>query len=65
MQRACARSLRPSSTRFERQKSNEPPRLRCSAMRTFSQHGQMREDSRDLERAHEAEPGDVGRRAAR
>ena len=29
------------------------------------QHGQMREHRRDLERADEAEPGDVGRRHAR
>ena len=33
---AIARSLKASSTRLERQKSNEPPRWRCSAMRTFS-----------------------------
>src|SRR5262249_471875 len=33
---AIARSLKTSSTRFERQKSNDDPRCRCSAMRTFS-----------------------------
>ena len=31
-----ARSSSVCSTRFERQKSNEPPRRRCNAMRTFS-----------------------------
>ena len=33
---AIARSSSACSTRFERQKSNEPPRRRCSAIRTFS-----------------------------
>src|SRR5438445_2098166 len=34
--RSTARPFRPASTRSGRQKSNEAPRLRCSATRTFS-----------------------------
>ena len=58
----CARSLNWSSAAVERQKSNEPPRLRCSAMRTFSSTRHMREHGGDLERAHQAEPRHLGRR---
>ena len=50
-----------SSTASERQKSKLPPRLRCSAMRTFSQRGQVREHGGDLEAADEPEPRHRGR----
>ncbi len=44
-----------------RQKSNEPPRQRCSAISDVFEHRQVRKNRRDLKRAHQPEPGDIGR----
>ena len=60
-----ARSLKASSTRFDRQKSNDAAALALQRDPHVLEHGQMREHRRDLERAHQPEPRHVGRRQRR
>ena len=59
---ASARSLKLSSTAVERQKSNEPPRWRCKAMRTFSSTVMCGNTAEIWNERTRPEPRHIGRR---